>query len=147
MKRHPSLAPLSREHHGALLLARLLQKDAPPYKSLPVDIDGKASYASKFYGEELVSHFEAEEKVLALVTGINEKLDQMVQTIMREHRELRSLFQSINGHSNLPELLDSIGKELEIHIHKEERELFPAIQETCTEAQLKTIETSLSSKL
>ena len=146
MKRHISLAPLSRDHHGALILARLLQKNAPAFKSLPLDIEGKASYALKFYNEELIGHFKDEEKILALVTGFNGKLDQKIQTIIREHRELHSLFQSITGHSNLAELLDSIGKELEIHIRKEERELFPMIQETCTVAQLKTIEASLSSK-
>ena len=146
MKRHISLAPLSRDHHAALILARLLQKNAPAYKTLPADIEGKASYALKFYNKELIGHFEDEEKILALVTGVDEKLDQKIQTIIREHRELHTLFQSINGHPHLGELLDSIGKELEIHIRKEERELFPMIQETCTGAQLKTIEASLSSK-
>ena len=146
MKRHISLAPLSRDHHGALILARLLQKNAPAFKSLPLDIDGKASYAIKFFNKELINHFEDEEKIMALITGYNEKLDQKIQTIIREHRELRSLFQSINGHSNLVELFDSIGKELEIHIRKEERELFPMIQELCTVAQLKTIEASRLSK-
>ena len=49
MKRHPALIPLSREHHGALILARLIQKDAPPYKGLPLEINGKAVYAQEFY--------------------------------------------------------------------------------------------------
>ena len=71
MKRHPSLAHLSREHHGALILARLLQNNAPAYKSLPTDTAGKAVYALNFYEKELVKHFEAEEKAFTLVTGNN----------------------------------------------------------------------------
>ena len=43
MIRHSSIVSLSREHHGALILARLLQKDAPPYKNLPKDLKGKAN--------------------------------------------------------------------------------------------------------
>jgi hypothetical protein len=81
MKRHPSLAHLSREHHGALILARLLQKNAPAYKDLPVDTEGKATYALKFYKEELVRHFEEEESVLKMVIGINGALDLLVQKI------------------------------------------------------------------
>ncbi|MEO7264876.1 MAG: hypothetical protein ABIW38_08185, partial [Ferruginibacter sp.] len=69
MKRHPSLISLSREHHGALILARLLQKNAPAYKGLPSDSNGKAVYALQFYKDELIQHFLQEEKVLALVKG------------------------------------------------------------------------------
>lgn len=147
MKRHPSLAHLSREHHGALILARLLQKDAPAYKDLPADTDGKAIYALKFYKEELIKHFEEEEKVLKLVTGINAALDLLVKTIFREHQELHESFKLISNHSGLTTHLDELGKELEIHIRKEERELFPLIQETCSEDLMTAIDTSLSSHL
>ncbi len=145
MKRHPSLAKLSREHHGALILARLLQKNAPAYKSLPADTEGKAQYALQFYKTDLVKHFEEEEAALQLATGISGALDSLVQTIFREHQELHQLFNSINNHSNLPEHLDELGKALEVHVRKEERELFPLIEESCNEEQLKAIDYSLSS--
>ena len=145
MKRHQSLAHLSREHHGALIVARLLQSDAPAYKSLPADIDGKTLYALKFYKEELIKHFEEEEKVLKLVTGVNAALDLLVDTIFREHQELHVLFKSINNHSRVTAHLDELGKALEIHIRKEERELFPLIEETCTEDLMALIDKSLSS--
>ena len=144
MKRHPALIPLSREHHGALILARLLQKDAPVYKGLPTDIQGKAEYAYKFYQEELVKHFEDEERVLKLVTGVESNLDLMIKTIYREHQELHKLFQSINNHPDLINHLDQIGKTLETHIRKEERELFPLMQETCNEDLMIKVDKSLS---
>ena len=146
MKKHPALTPLSREHHGALILARLLQKDAPVYKGLPTDIQGKAEYAFKFYQEELVKHFEDEERVLKLVTGVESNLDLMIETIYREHQELHKLFQSIDNHPDLTSHLDQIGKTLETHVRKEERELFPLIQETCNEDLMIKVDKSLSSQ-
>ena len=147
MKRHPSLAHLSRKHHGALILARLLQNNAPAYKGLPTDTDGKALYASKFYQEELIKHFEEEEKALKIVTGVNDALDLMVQTIFREHQELHESFKSINNHSNITVHLDELGKVLENHVRKEERELFPLIEQTCSEGLLAAIDKSLSGHL
>ena len=144
MKRHPALIPLSREHHGALILARLLQKDAPVYKGLPTDIQGKAEYAYKFYQEELVKHFEDEERVLKLVTGVESNLDLMIKTIYSEHQELHKLFQSIDNHPDLTSHLDQIGKTLETHVRKEERELFPLMQETCNEDLMIKVDKSLS---
>lgn len=145
MKRHPALTPLSREHHGALILARLLQKNAPIYKGLPSDTDGKAEYALKFYSEDLIKHFEDEEKALKLVNGINSELDLLVETIFSEHQELHLLFQSINNHPDKAVHLDELGKKLETHIRKEERELFPLIQENCNEELMTAIDKSLSS--
>lgn len=145
MKRHPSLAHLSREHHGALILARLLQKNAPAYNGLPADIAGKAMYALKFYKEKLVKHFEEEEKVLHLATGINGPLDLLIQTIFREHQELHAAFKLITNHPDLSAHLDELGKALEIHIRKEERQLFPLIERSCGEELLAAIDASLSS--
>jgi len=34
MKRHEALAPFSREHHGALILAQVMKKGAPAYKGI-----------------------------------------------------------------------------------------------------------------
>ena len=144
MKRHPALAHLSREHHSALILARLLQKNAPEYRSLPTSTDGKAQYGLKFYTDELIKHFEKEEKVLKLVAG-NAALDLLVQTIVQEHKELHILFKSINNYPDKTAHLDELGKALEIHIRKEERELFPMIQGICSEELMITIDKSLSS--
>ena len=144
MKRHPSLVPLSRDHHGALILARLIQKNAPAYIGLTANTEGKAEYALNFYNEKLVKHFEDEEKILELVTGLNSALDLMVSTILREHRELHVLFKSISGHGDITTHLDELGKALELHVRREERELFPMIEKTCGERLMTAINTSLS---
>ncbi len=144
MKRHSSLAPLSREHHGALILARLLQKDAPLYKGLPADLQGKAEYGLAFYEKEMIEHFDAEERILRILNGIDSQLDQMAETILREHQEIHGLFASINDHSDLLNHLDTLGRTLEAHVRKEERQLFPLIQEKCSEETLANIEKALS---
>jgi iron-sulfur cluster repair protein YtfE (RIC family) len=144
VKRHPALIPLSREHHGALILARLLQKDAPPYKGLPLEINGKAVYALEFYKNILIAHFIAEEIFLPLVKGLNSKIDALITEILEEHDRFHISFNSINNQDNLAVHLGQLGKDLELHIRKEERELFPLIQENCNEQVLNAIEIILS---
>ena len=147
MKRHPALAHLSRDHHGALILARLLQKDAPAYKGLPADAAGKTNYALQFYNDELVKHFTHEEKVFKLVAGIHSALDVLIRTIFDEHHDLHLLFKLIKEHPGIETHLDELGKALEMHIRKEERELFPLIQETCDEPMMMAIDKMLTSPL
>lgn len=140
MKRHDALIPLSRDHHAALVLAKLMQKGAPAYKGLPADLAGKAAYAVKFYHDELIGHFLSEEKqVLQKVKGINTRLDNLSDEILREHRELRLLFELLPVSERREEHMDLLGYALEKHIRKEEREWFPLIQDSCSEALLAEI--------
>jgi iron-sulfur cluster repair protein YtfE (RIC family) len=143
MKRHPVLIPLSREHHDSLILARLLQKDAPAYKGLPTDPAGKAEYAFQFYHDELIGHFDEEEKILPYIKGINDELDLFIKIIPEEHEELTKYFMEIKDHSDLPSHLDKLGKALELHVRKEERQFFPLIQESCTDDQMDEIARAL----
>ncbi len=144
MKRHSSLAILSREHHGALILAQLLKRNAPLYKGLPADTAGKAEYAYRFYRDELVDHFAAEEQaVLNKVKGIAAPLDALADEIIADHLRLRALFESIKNAKDLAAHLDELGNALEKHIRKEERELFPLIEASCPESVLIEMEQSL----
>lgn len=144
MKRHPSLIPLSREHHDALILARMLQIGTPAYKGMPSDPEGKIKYAQKFYEEELIQHFEEEEKVLELIEGISSSLDLISAIILREHRELHKLFKSLADSKDITARLDDLGKLLENHVRTEERVLFPLIQESCNEDIMIRIEKILT---
>jgi len=141
MKRHSSLASLSREHHGALILAQLLKKGAPVYKGLPTDPEGKRDYAIRFYNDELIKHFDDEERiVIKNIEGVDAGLDKMACDIKSEHTTLRALFASINDANDLSTHLDDLGWALEQHIRREEREFFPLIQELCSEELLSEIE-------
>src|ERR671919_3060766 len=63
---HPSLIPLSHDHHHALALALRCRKQALG-QIKPTGVEGLRLRANEFltlYAAELSSHFEAEEKIL-----------------------------------------------------------------------------------
>lgn len=143
MKRHEALVPLSREHHLTLILARLLQKDAPPYKDLPQRPAGKIIYAKAEYRLHIQPHFSKEEKMFALLKGVNEKVDTLAGELIQDHHRLVACFDTMNAARVDTELMEETGKLLEAHIRKEERILFPLIEETIPENMLEKISTLL----
>ena len=137
MKRYDSLAPLSRDHHPALILARLLRKDAPAYKGLPTQVNEKTVYAIQFYTGELCSHFEKEESLLEKCRHVNQQVDILIKEIFEEHKVLSKAFLSLTDQTNQDETNDQLGKLLEAHIRKEERVLFPLLQEYFSDEEIK----------
>ena len=133
MKRHEALAPLSREHHAALILAQLIKKGAPVYKGLPTDAEGKTIYAINFYKHDLVLHFSKEEAILEKVKHTDAAIAKLTEEIIAEHTELKNRFLSLTAATEKATALDELGYMLEAHIRKEERVLFPLIQEHCSE--------------
>ena len=144
MKRHIALIPLSHEHHDALILARLIQKGAPEYKGLPTELGLKAEYALDLYQKKLEKHFIQEEGMIPIVAGISQGLDALLEEMVQEHIVLRKLFAQLPAETNLLIPLDHLGKSLEFHIRKEERQIFPLIQECCSGEILNKIEILLS---
>ena len=140
MKRHKNLTPLSREHHGTLILAQLLKKGAPAYKDLPALPHTKSIYAKKYFIEHLQSHFDKEEKMLEKVKLYNSEISLLTDEIIQEHQQLKTLFNELNEKSVSEIKLDLLGKALENHIRKEERILFPAIEKYCPAIILDNIE-------
>lgn len=140
MKRHEALAPLSREHHEALILAQLLKKDAPAYKGLPQLPKDKAVYAANFYHNNLRKHFLQEEQMLEKVKQYHIQIEEITPEIIYEHQHLTRLFISLDNTAAVEATMDALGKALEAHVRKEERILFPLIQQHCPEAILNTME-------
>ncbi len=133
MKRHEALAPLSREHHGTLMLAQLMKKNAPEYKGLPANTKDKAEYALQQFEEIIKDHFQQEETILEKVKDCHADIKKLAAEIIHEHRQLTALFLSLNSATNLEETMDKLANALQEHIRKEERVLFPLIQEHCPE--------------
>jgi iron-sulfur cluster repair protein YtfE (RIC family) len=144
MKRHESLAPLSREHHGALILAQLIKRNAPAYKGLPTTIVDKAAYAIQFYEDDLKKHFKKEEEMLKKVSPIHTSIAKVADEIVSEHQLLKELFLSIKDATDQEAVLNELGNELDAHIRKEERVLFPLIQHHCSEELLQKIQPLLA---
>ena len=129
MKRHKSIIALSHDHHHGLMLAQLIKKGAPEYKGLPTDLAGKVNHVKESWEKDLKLHFENEEKILfPFVKGKDKEIDKLIEEILEEHKLIESLVKNLDTHSDIESLLDHLGKTLENHIRKEERELFHKIQ-------------------
>ena len=148
MKRHESLAPLSRHHHRGLMLAQLLRKGAPVYRNMPETTEEKISYAVRFFKNELKEHFEKEAAVFDLVKPVSTELENLANDLIIEHEKLECLFYSLTeDRTGAVETMNEIGELLSSHIRKEERVFFPLIQENCPEDKLQQISLLLDEQL
>jgi iron-sulfur cluster repair protein YtfE (RIC family) len=111
------------------MLAQLIKKGAPEYKGLPSDLTGKVNHVKESWEKELKLHFKNEENILfPFVKGKDEELDALIDNILEEHRLIESLVKKLDTQQDVESTLDQLGKTLEGHIRKEERELFQKIQ-------------------
>jgi len=144
MIRHKALYSLSHEHHHGLMLAQLIKADSPKYKNLPKTIKGKKSYTLRFYEEKLIPHFKKEEEILfPLSKGKTSAVDKLVDELVDQHNSIASLIKRIKASDSPGNELNELGSILEMHIRKEERELFPKVQEVLSEHKLKELESVL----
>ena len=139
MKRDEALAPLSRDHHGSLILAQLLKKDAPVYRELPTEPWDKAKYAQEQFEAHIKAHFRKEEEMLEKVKGCHAAVTVLADEIKNEHQQLAALFSSLTNSTDLVNTMNELAGTLQDHIRKEERILFPMLQQHCTTEQLQEI--------
>ena len=139
MKRDEALAPLSRDHHGSLILAQLLKKDAPVYNELPTEPWDKAKYAQQQFNKHIKNHFLKEEEMLNMVKDCHTEVTTLATEIKNEHQQLTTLFASLTNTDDLVNTMDILAVTLQNHIRKEERLLFPLLQQHCSAEQLEQI--------
>ncbi len=145
IKRHKALHILSHDHHHGLILAQLIKKGSPQYKNLPDTTEGKKDYSIRFYNDELIKHFEDEEKILfPAVKGKHDEIDNLCEEIITEHKKIKQLINRLESDEDIENILDELGSILESHIRKEERILFGKIQEILTEDELSALENQLT---
>lgn len=125
-----------------LLLAQLLKKDAPAYKSMPTDLAGKANYAKDIWDSLIKPHLLLEENVL-FPTVLNNapSLSNLVTDLRKEHKEIMAIFNKLTHDI---ETLDGLGNLIEQHVRKEERIFFQEVQELLSDEQLSQLRTLLS---
>lgn len=144
-RRHPSLIPLSRDHHDALALAFRLLHPSPPGPATavtpPSTADGRARDTLDFFAAHLDGHFRAEEEVLfpALVASpaADDAWRALVAELIREHRTMEEqrdvIAAALASGRGLAEALEAFAATLERHVRREERELFVAFAELVPE--------------
>jgi quercetin dioxygenase-like cupin family protein/hemerythrin-like domain-containing protein len=142
VKRHPSLIPLSHDHHHALVQARRLRRGA--------DSDAAARRATcesflRFFSRESVRHFrQEEEELFPLLVDRTEPAGELLTQALLEHQRLHALVDRLDHELALGEpdagLMRELGGLLEAHVRLEERKLFPLIQETLSDRELKALD-------
>ena len=134
-KRHPSLVPLSREHHVALLLAFRLVHGLPPSRQANDSPQAQAQDTVRFFQTKLVTHFRAEEQALfPLIRKTQPHAIPLIDTLLAEHADMRARVQALEqaDPAELPAQLTAFGQLLERHVRSEERELFPLCEARLT---------------
>jgi iron-sulfur cluster repair protein YtfE (RIC family) len=149
MKRHEALVPLSRQHHQMLILAQILQPNAPAYPALPTDIPGKQAYAMRVFEEIIEPQIRLEETVLfPAISGMNEDIDQLVYILKDDHCEIEQFIRTIQGDAQATNVMTQLSDLLIRHVRMEERELFELIQQYATDelwVKLSTLKTGSGS--
>lgn len=144
MKRHKALHSLSQEHHHGLMLAQLIKSGSPQYNGLPKTLEDKKSYTVKFFKENLALHFQKEEEFLfPFSRNKTEEIDKQTAELIDQHKKIYSIIDKLEVSDSVQKDLDELGKLLEAHIRKEERELFQLIQEALSSAELEKLANEL----
>lgn len=132
MKRHPSLAPLSRDHHRALVEAKRLRSVAPDATDNARLALGKRLL--DFCRSELEPHFQEEEvALLPLFARFVKRNDAELTETLLQHVAIRAGVSEVaeqieKGSAPQVELLARIGDLLREHVRYEETKLFPAVE-------------------
>ena len=122
MLRHPSLIPLSQQHHNGLALCVLTRRSLATDTSAP-NIAKLAKRVIDRYELELVNHFEIEEQTVFPSCGAAE----LVSELIGEHRTMEAMVADLRAAPSA-ELLERFCALLSTHIRREERELFEQVQ-------------------
>jgi hemerythrin-like domain-containing protein len=136
MKRRPEMRTLSEDHHHGLVHARRLRKAGDEVNST----DLVAKEFLDFWRKETAIHFRKEEEVLLPVMARHggDLSRQPIVEMLEGHARIRGLVMRLSdeamGGNVRPETLHEIGEQLEAHIRLEEREVFPLVEESLSEA-------------
>ena len=152
MKRHPSLIPLSWEHHEALVLAQglMLGRSKAPRSDWPTDHRLQIDRVNEFFQETFFVHFDVEEMYL-FARVIEHMPDQaaLIDELRRDHELFRSLVSELSGGclNELDVRLPALGRLMKAHIRKEERVLFQAVQSGLASTDLEVIGADITTYL
>ena len=130
--RHPSLTPLSHDHHHGLALALRCRKQSLGQLK-PMGAEGlrlRAAELREFFDKQLIPHFRAEEEVLfPLMRAAVPDSAALLDDLLRDHESFRQGVTALAAGAGVSKLIFDLGDLLERHIRREERELFPLFEQ------------------
>src|SRR5690625_3919308 len=131
MEKNEELESFSKEHRHGLELCFKIRQGI----SKGVSFERIKKYTDWFYKTYMTPHFDAEEKYIYPILGMD---DPMVKKMLSSRRRLDKLFLE---NEKPPEIALSLGEEeMEHHIRFEEHTLFKRVMEEATPEQLTEIE-------
>lgn len=150
MKRHPSLIPLSHDHHDGLVVAQnlILGQSKAPRSTWPTERRQQVDRLLAFFGSGLRAHFRAEEELVFPVVARQLKDGaELVRQLRVDHDEMRAEIRALeqDPESDLDVRLPAFGERLKRHIQNEERVLFERMQEEMDAQALDAIGAALRS--
>lgn len=132
MKRHSALQPLSREHHGALVLALACTRAAS--SGSDEKIHAACERVARQFETDLEPHFRQEEEaLLPLLRDAGQ--DELVCRTLDDHTRLRAMAKLLCGQDAA--CLGEFGKTLSDHVRFEEQDLFPIAEQVVPNDLLK----------
>lgn len=130
MKRHPALESLSREHHHALVVAQRLKRATDSTAD-----EARAAFLD-YWDRDGREHFHEEEEILLPALARFADPDQpMIARVLIDHVRIRRFAAELADAGPLDDL-HALGRELERHVRREERELFGLIEQVLPEPEL-----------
>lgn len=141
MHRDRNLYPLSHSHQRGLGLCVLVQRDLA-FDASPQNIGRQAARILDHYNDEMVEHFLLEERALFPTLSTLPELAPLVRELMAEHAQIADLAAAISYRPS-KELLEQFCQLLSGHIRKEERQLFPLVQERLSHQELEQLGSEL----
>lgn len=139
VRRSAALAPLSRDHHDALVIAMTLTRAGD------TTARSSAMLFSDFIREHETRHFALEESLLLPALPPGERGRLLAERVLADHRYLREAAEQLRLARTDPsaEQLHSLGARLRAHVQLEERELFPYLEQSLDATTLERIGTEL----
>ena len=139
IKRSEQLAPLSRDHHEALLFVWKIRqglKNGTDQKTI-------GQFVEWFWKRHLEEHFREEEQILAPWLP---KENDLVQRMLNDHQDIEAMVH-INEQIADPALLEELAGKINDHVRFEERELFPFAEQQIPADRLDTIKEQLMAEV
>jgi ketosteroid isomerase-like protein len=142
MKRSEALAPLSRDHHVALVVAAVLERADRE------GIDAAAARFVEFLTAHELSHFAQEEALLLPAVGDDDTGRALVARVLDDHAYLRDALERLRRADAPKDLgfVHEVGARLRAHVRMEEREFFPYLERTLDPAALEEIGSRLAAE-
>lgn len=131
MKRHAALAALSRDHHHALVVAQGLKRATNSTAA-----EAREAFLA-YWRQDGQRHFREEEEILLpCYAGYDEADLAIVARVLVDHVRIRRLAQEIDTDAPGMGALHVLGEQLSDHVRREERELFPLIEQSLSDPDL-----------